>query len=182
MWSLALSRRFRSFILSKWSKTPSGATPTLNGHSLAPNGRIDLGPFSSAPAKLLPFYRSKKYCLFPLGKPLKKCNIFYTQVWPPPPYFLESVTKNQKIYYIIYHRRVAGSRGVWQMSVFFVKASLRERMTKFISYRCFKVGASYKLVILNNIFLYYLSQQLTINIIKGKLSKKINISGRMRGL
>ena len=59
---------------------------------------------------------------------------------------------------------------------------LRERMTKFISYRCFKLGASYKLVILNNIFLYYiyLSQQLTINIIKGKLSKKIYISGRMR--
>ena len=42
------------------------------------------------------------------------------------------------------------------------------------TYRCFKLGASYKLMILNNILLYYicLSQQLTINIIKGKLSKK----------
>ena len=53
-----------------------------------------------------PFLLLVLFSLFPtcylkgkgnLGKPSlkKKCNIFYTQVWPPP-YFPESVTKIQK--------------------------------------------------------------------------------------
>ena len=32
----------------------------------------------------------------PSLKKKKKCYIFYTRVWPPPPYFPESVTKIQK--------------------------------------------------------------------------------------